>query len=261
MKITFLGTGAADTPAVLPQQYQNSFSKEMRRNSSILVQDWLMIDCGQHALDSLELLHADLSKITDLCVTHTHGDHISPAAVANLAAGKKAPLRIWCDTGAAPTFSGIPNVEIHPLQAGQQVNIGECSVIPLSANHLVENSNEQPLHYLMECQGKRFFYGCDGAWIQASSFLTLQQHRPFDVMVFDATVGREDEGFRLGSHNSLAMLELMLPLLRKCGIVEEHTKVVLSHMAITLHQPYDSIVKEMEPKGFTVAYDGLVISF
>ena len=80
-------------------------------------------------------------------------------------------------------------------------------------------------------------------------------------MIFDATVGRQDEGIRLGSHNSLAMLELMLPLLKRCGMVEEQTKIVLSHMAITLHQPYDSIVKEMEPKGFTVARDGLTISF
>ena len=261
MQITFLGTGAADTPVVLPQQYQTAFSKEIRRNSSILVQDWLMIDCGPHALNSLELLHADLSKITDLCVTHTHADHIDPAAVAALAAKRKKPLRIWCDAGAAPVFSKIANVDLHPLRAGQEMNIGECSVIPLSANHLVENSDEQPLHYLLEYQGKRMFYGCDGAWIQASSFLILQQHRPLDLMIFDATVGRQDEGIRLGSHNSLAMLELMLPLLSQCGMVEERTKVVLSHMAITLHQPYDSIVKEMESKGFTVAYDGLTISF
>ena len=98
MQITFLGTGAADTPLVLPQQYQAAFSKEIRRNSSILVQDWLMIDCGPHALYSLELLHADLSKITDLCVTHTHADHIDPAAVARLAALRKSR----CAYGATP---------------------------------------------------------------------------------------------------------------------------------------------------------------
>ena len=261
MQITFLGTGAADTPVVLPQQYQAAFSKEIRRNSSILVQDWLMIDCGPHALYSLELLHADLSKITDLCVTHTHADHIDPAAVARLAALRKKPLRIWCVAGAVPVFSEIANVDIHPLRAGQERSIGECSVIPLSANHLVENTDEQPLHYLLEYRGKRFFYGCDGAWIQAGSFLTLQQHRPLDLMIFDATVGREDEGIRLGSHNSLAMLELMLPLLKRCQIASEQTKIILSHMAITLHQPHDNIVKEMEPKGFIVAYDGLTISF
>ncbi len=261
MKITFLGTGAADTPMMLPQQYQHSFSTEIRRNSCALVQDWLLIDCGPHALDSLELLHADLFKITDLCVTHTHGDHIAPVAVAKLAAGRKAPFRIWCDAGAVPVFSEIPNADIHPLRAGQAVSIADCSVIPLSANHLVENSAEQPLHYLLEYQGKRMFYGCDGAWLRADSFLILQQDRPLDLMVFDATVGREDEGIRLGSHNSLAMLQLLLPLLHRCGIANEQTKAVLSHMAISLHQPYDCIVKEMEPKGFTVAYDGLEISF
>ena len=107
----------------------------------------------------------------------------------------------------------------------------------------------------------RIFCVSDGAWIQAGSFLTLQQHRPLDLMIFDATVGREDEGIRLGSHNSLAMLELMLPLLKRCQIASEQTKIILSHMAITLHQPHDNIVKEMEPKGFIVAYDGLTISF
>lgn len=144
-----------------------------------------MIDCGPHALYSLELLHADLSKITDLCVTHTHADHIDPAAVARLAALRKKPLRIWCDAGAVPVFSEIANVDIHPLRAGQERSIGECSVIPLSANHLVENTDEQPLQLSVGISGKRFFYGCDGAWIQAGSFLTLQQHRPLDLMIFE----------------------------------------------------------------------------
>ena len=261
MKISFLGTGAADTPTILPQQYQNAFSKEIRRNSSALVEDNLLIDCGPHTLSSLALIHADLSKITDLCVTHTHADHIDPASVARLAAEGGKPLRIWCDSGAVSVFSEIPNVEIHPLRAGKPVRVGEYSIIPPAANHLVENSDEQPLHYLVEAQGKRFFYGCDGAWLRADSFLILQEHRPFDLMVFDATVGREDEGFRLGSHNSLAMLELLLPLLKRCQIVTEQTQPILSHMAITLHRPYEDIAAEMTPNGFAVAYDGLTVSF
>ena len=50
MKLTFIGTGAADWPLIRPEEYT-----EFRRLSSTLVDDCLLIDPVPQVLDGLEI--------------------------------------------------------------------------------------------------------------------------------------------------------------------------------------------------------------
>ncbi len=92
MKLTFLGTGAADwdinayTPGVFH-----------RRFSSVLINRDLLIDPGPHVFHYAE--HSNdphiLDGVKNILVTHTHSDHFCPETVERLCAGRDCTL--WGD--------------------------------------------------------------------------------------------------------------------------------------------------------------------
>ena len=55
MKITFLGTGAADFSPLLETEYKYQLGLDQRRSSSILIEDQFLVDCGPHTLDSMRI--------------------------------------------------------------------------------------------------------------------------------------------------------------------------------------------------------------
>ena len=61
MKITFLGTGEA-------------FGK--RANTSILIDDSILLDCGMHTLQQLMKLKFPISDIKLIWISHLHADHV-----------------------------------------------------------------------------------------------------------------------------------------------------------------------------------------
>lgn len=257
MEVLFLGTGAADTPNPLPPAFAHRFDKGMRRNSALLLNGHILIDCGPHALSSLEVAGVSPNAVTDLLVTHIHKDHIDPASVAFLAG--RAPLHVWCEQHAAPVFAGIKGIRLHILQHGQTVNLGGMKVLPLYANHRVgEFPLHRPFHYLIEQHGKRMFYGCDGAWMLTDTYYRLKDAQ-LDLMILDATVGDYTGDMRMAEHNSIPMLRLMSASLRPWGTLKEESVVCLSHLAITLHLPHDEISRIAQKDGFLVAWDGMKI--
>lgn len=76
-------------------------------------------------------------------------------------------------------------------------------------------------------------------------------------MVLDATCGDYAGDYRMGEHNSIPMIRLMLPSLKTWGVINEQTKVYLSHLAPKLHLPHEETVALVAKDGLLVAYDGL----
>ena len=79
MKITFLGTGAADW------NFQKHRDIEgFRRNSSLLIDDRLLIDPGADVPDALQCFHKSRDKIKYIINTHRHSDHYSEDTIRGL---------------------------------------------------------------------------------------------------------------------------------------------------------------------------------
>ncbi len=264
MKIVFLGTGAADNdPAVTEKLAGRAFSAEHRRNAALLLNDRVLIDCGPGVPGALRILGIPPAQITDLLVTHTHADHICPSAVASVAAAVSAagrpPLRVWCEPGAAFRFAGIPGLALQPLTPPQTADVSDLQVTPLFSNHLVEDSPERTLHFFIEQQNRRLFYGCDGAWLLSAEYAFLLG-KQIDVFVFDGTVGDDGSDFRMATHNSLPMIRLMLQALRPQKVFAEDGRILLSHIAPTLYG-MDAAAMEalLQRDGLTAACDGMTI--
>ena len=251
MKITFLGTGAADFSPLLETEYKNKLGLDQRRSSSILIEDQFLVDCGPHTLDSLRIQGLDASGITDLFVTHFHSDHYQHHLVQELASQTRRPLRIWHRAGAEP--EPVEHGVFCPVEPGQEIRTEGLTVKPLAANH-----TQFPLHYDFELDGCRVFYGCDGAWLLYDTFYAMRG-RHYHCMILDGTVGDYAGDFRLGEHNSIPMIRLMAATFRNEHVVAENGQIWLSHLARTLHKPHGETVALLKRDGLHAAYDGLTL--
>ena len=249
-ELTFLGTGAADFPPELETACKHRFDNDIRRCSSVLVNGHILIDCGPHTVGALNILKVPLSSITDLFITHLHDDHFRPEAVSELIANGAKP-RIWCRADADLQLPGVRINNIIPLT---EYDCGGITVSAIEANH-----DAFPLHYIFQCGGKKFFYGCDGAWMLNKGYYYLK-NAAFDAMILDATVGDYEGDYRMAEHNSIPMIRMMLKSFSSFGLTTPNTKIYLSHMSRGLHHDtHAERTAHLAPEGMTPVCDGMTI--
>lgn len=249
----FLGTCAADfSRDKLATELKNRFDKNTRRASCAIFNGRYMLDCGPHALDSLAIARIDISAITDLFFTHLHSDHFNAENVQAIANAKKQPLRIWVREDAK--FPALDNIEIHTMPDCTAVAVGDgLTVTGLRANH---DQNSFPQFLLFDIEGEKMLYATDGAWFINTTYYHLRNAK-LKMLVLDCTSGDYEGDYRLGEHNSIPMLKIMIPSLKTWGAVDEETQVYATHLAQTLHVSHEETEKILAPYGVKVAYDGL----
>ena len=110
MHLTFLGTGAA-TASPLPfcncaccAAARREGGKNIRRRSSLLVGDELLIDLGPDTVQAAFRLGLDLRRVHTLLVTHAHADHFDPGHLCTRlrAYGCVAPAPLLCPSSPPP---------------------------------------------------------------------------------------------------------------------------------------------------------------
>ena len=100
------------------------------------------------------------------------------------------------------------------------------------------------------------FYALDGAWFLHETYYALKNTN-LDFLVLDCTCGDYEGDYRIGEHNTIPMIRLMLPSLKKWGTITEKTQVYASHLAPSLHKSHEETVEILQKDGVYVAYDGL----
>ena len=252
MEILFLGTCACDYSPLLQTTYKDVFDKNARRSSCALIDGRYLIDCGYHCLEELRIAKIDLAQITDIFVTHFHSDHYNVECISQIAKASDRTLRVWVRAGA--NVIAISNVEWKIMKKGTEYTVDEnVKVTGLLANH---NESVFPQHILLEIEGKKIFYALDGAWFLHETYYALK-NASLDFLVLDCTCGDYEGDYRIGEHNSIPMIRLMLPSLKKWGAITEKTQVYASHLAPSLHKSHEETVEILQKDGVCVAYDGL----
>ena len=259
MKIQFIGTGAADFSPLLETEYKHCLNDDARRSCSALVDGHVLIDCGPHTLESLSIQGIPLTDIDALLLTHLHMDHYQPDNIRTVAASKGELLMVYAHEAAYSQLKeelAEANVEIVPLTYSKE-KVLECGmkITALPANHTC-----CPCHYYIEKDDKKFYYATDGAWIICEAFYHLKDSH-LDMIVLDATVGDYEGDYRVAEHNSIPMIRLMLKSFDKFQVCDAHTKVVLTHIAPTLHLRHAITAENMAKENMQVAYDGLTVKF
>ena len=259
MKLTFLGTGAADWNI-------NSYDAMpfFRRNSSALIDGTLLIDPGPHVFHFAEKNGTPdlLDGVKNIIVTHSHGDHFCPETVVRLCRDRDCTL--WCSPecmkvlGEKLGSDGVFGINFRSTEIGKTYDIDGYAVTPLRANHFA-TPGEIARTYLVERDGRILFYGCDSAWLPTETW-NFMRDKPINTLVLELTCGEiAAYDWRIFEHNTPEMLDIMLKMFRKYNRFAPDVKYYTSHMALTLHKDHESLVKFLAPMDVTPAYDGLEI--
>ena len=257
MKLQFLGTGAAGsykTP-------ECEMKPGRRRCAAMLFDDNVLVDCSLQAYDYAVKLGRDPSAVTDIFLSHAHGDHLSLTALKSYNDAAKQPIRFWCHHTTAEWLKPLlgddyPNILVCPVETREPWEAAGMTVTALPANHMVDNGKQQPVHFIFEKDGKKLYYATDGGWFRAEAWEYLRKDITFDGVIFDATDGDWAGSHRIGTHNGYPMLKLMLIAMRDNGMTREDTVIIADHFCMGPDDPNLEIYREI---GMIPAYDGFTI--
>ncbi len=256
LKIKFLGTGAAGG---------RGNGGEVRRRSSILVEDRFLIDFTDNSLD---LLPADVHP-DSIFYTHSHGDHYQPSAALKIGVKTVYLSHSWYDVAAkdfarAAKEAGVKMPQLIPTYFGQAVQMGDVKVTPLIANHPTGNLMEESQIYLLEKGPVRLLYATDTRGIPGRSarLIGIDAHLEgygLTGLIMEATMSDPDDK-RIFCHSSTATVANIVRVLLKTNRLHlaRGQHVYLTHMASVLH-PKD--IDATLPEPIRAASDGLEVLF
>ena len=255
MKITFLGTGAADrTPS-------DRGNPDYRGRTSLLLNDDTLVDLGG-CYDYTDRFGCPdlLRNVRTVLITHSHDDHYTDEALLRLCDESNHAVTLYGDKGLGDILPKHKNLSFVPLDARfmPTFTIPGFSATALRANHATENRAEQPLHYyLVDKRNTRLFIGFDGGWLMADTWEFLMEH-PIDLYLMDATGGENETfDFRNFSHNNAVMRDFLRDTCLANKVLSENSTVILTHIAKTLNPPHAILSERNKEKGYITAYDGM----
>ena len=254
-KLLFCGTGAADYSA--PEE-----GKEFRKFCHTLLNDTILFDIGlfTYRFEPIEDVDKRFAKVKTVIVTHTHIDHFDMPSLEHLAAVNHG-ITVYLDSVACARMPVNDYITYIPVENGGTYHFDGHTLHTFSSNHRVTDPSEPTHHYVLDLpDGKSLYYGLDGAWIKNDAANYMRGHA-VDLMILDCTIGRIRGDSRIFEHNSIYMIEEMLPTIRACHMIKDGGKIYADHLAKTLHPSHDEVAKDLATIGMCVAKDGMEIEF
>ena len=276
MKITFLGTGAAEgIPAVwceceLCRKAKMLGGREIRSRCTYLVDHDTMVDFGPDAVRQARDHGIDLTQLERIVVTHNHPDHLSPLELQFRRNGWFSHVsRELTVIGSRRIFSAIlsftaedsgiydlSDLKIRPrhLRAGDTVTDRNLTITALEANHA---PGKEAQLFVLERGGKRFFVANDTGKLPERSWEQLRGLK-LDLVAVDCTMGTAPE--QVVGHLGVEGVIDFHNRLQQLGCLHDNTQVYanhFSHNGLCLHRELEAL---FSPHGIGVAFDGLTVT-
>lgn len=262
MKVHLLGTAAADG---WPNPFcRCSSCQDLRNNgviraqSSALIDEKVLVECGPDLARSAERHGAVLDKIEHLIVTHGHWDHASgiPLLIRQWAK-VDTPLNVIAPPLALRALqhwvaenSRIEWIEAMPFRP---IPIGDYIVVPLLGNH--EAFGESGILPLITDGEVFILWATDTGPIPDETIRALSTH-PLDLVLLDETWGELAGPHQ--DHLNLNSFSEAISQLRRCGAITEKTHVAPIHMSHR-NPPTKRLKDRITAMGAHLYFDGDVI--
>jgi len=271
LRLKILGSAAAEgTPALfcvcdVCKRARERGGKDLRRRTSYLLDDSIMVDWGPDAYSSMLAFGVDYSGLRHLLITHSHPDHWAPADLqyrregfavlppgswltihGNRKVGESLACLLGADGGLdsyALRFDQVGWGDVRELSDGVVV---EC----LKAAHAPE---EEALNFLFTVAGRHCLIGNDtGPWPDETwrrlSEVTL------DVVILDSTSGLLPAGRY--HHNAQGVVATRNELM-KLGSLAAGAVFVANHFSHNGGMNHDDLERFFSPHDILVGYDGM----
>ena len=245
MKLTFLGTGAAD------YDWNRYGEANIMGSTSTLLEDHILLDCGPTVSRALQRFNISFEKIDTIVNTHSHSDHFNIGNIREVAASRK--IDFYGSPQACAQVADCCNT--HPLTMGDEFTVGNCHFLTLPANHAVEDIHEEVFNYLISGNGKTLLYALDSAWMLTKARRLIGK-KHIDAIIWDATMS-EPDNWRIFEHSDPVMFDSIRRVLLQTGNIDANVKVWFDHRARTLW-PQDVAEQEAiaQKNNVMLAYEG-----
>lgn len=282
MIITFLGTSAANAfpeafcKCTNCEQARAFGGSSLRKRSSLLVNDDLLIDLGPDIMATSQMHGCSLVNVQYCLQTHPHADHLdlshllsrSPeygvvgAPGLNFYASHETLQRaaqtfirdLSGDSLLSPDTQKNLNLEIHSIEPLQPFTFGRYRVIAFPANHAPTMG---AMLYTVESDKRCIFYGTDTAALLEQTWQAFHQHKmQFDVVILDHTYGPEQPG---SDHLSASQVIEHVTRMRNEGLLAQNARAFATHIAHEGNPAHPELVNFAKKHGYEIAYDGLIL--
>lgn len=272
MKIKYLGTAAYEG---IPSLFCNCRvcrlsrklgGRNMRSRSQALIDGELLLDFNADTVWHYQKYGFDWEKICGCLITHSHCDHLYPDDVLMAAEGYShghRPLHFFAAQDGYEKLKAVTDqtgggATVQRIEANAPFAVGNYSVLPLNADH---DQSTTPLIYVIEKGGKRILYAHDTGYFFEGVWRQLKAEGHFGLLSLDCTgclgLGGQWRRNHMSFDTNLEIAERM----KREGLIDETTIIVLNHFSHNGGQTYDEMVQEAEKYGVIVAYDGLELEF
>ena len=282
MQVTFLGTGAAPS---MPNPFcachvctnaRRVGGKNLRRRSSIIINDDLLVDIGPDIATASFAHGLSLVGINVCLQTHAHEDHFDAEFIVSrhadygtevsrdlLFVGSSETLRaVDGIVGQRSSYGSIfdPNTQtalkmnvlcVAPYEA---CSVGNYRVTGYPANHATDQASQL---YSIEQGNRAVFYGTDTSVLSEEVWEHLiLHHTRYDLIVLDHTYGigldsRPED--HLGSRDVIAHGDRF----RESGLLKGDGIVYATHISHEGNLEHAELDEYASKHGYRVAFDGL----
>ena len=285
MKLTFLGTGAGETyPGYWCECPHCTYArkhrgKNLRTNSSMVIDEELLIDMGPSCFDNAARFGVNLSKLKTLLVTHPHEDHLYPQHLHWRNTDERLlPLTYFEKMRhGGPRFTDIPQLNIygnsfvmetlrkslddmeelkinlHEIREGKEEKTDGYRILPVRGNHGSQRGFSHS--YNIQKVGKTLLYALDSGSYDEDQFALIQEYQ-YDAVIMEGTTGLNEQ---YGGHMCLMNNIRIRERLKENKCLRENSRFLLTHLSPHWCPPHDWYESIVASEGLELAYDGLQI--
>ena len=251
MKLTFLGTGAGETyPGYWCECPHCTYArkhrgKNLRTNSSMVIDEELLIDIGPSCFDNAARFGVNLSKLKTLLVTHPHEDHLYPQHLRWRNTDESLLPLTYVEKmrHGGPRFTDIPQLNIYGnsfVMETLRKSLEQCV-------EAEENINQK--------DGKTLLYALDSGSYDEDQFALIQEYQ-YDAVIMEGTTGLNEQ---YGGHMCLMNNIRIRDRLKENKCLRENSRFLLTHLSPHWCPPHDWYESIVASEGLELAYDGLQI--
>lgn len=284
MKLTFLGTGAAEGIPGLwctcehCRSARREGGRSLRHRCMLLIDDRLLIDCGPDLLAASIRHEVDLSTVRTLLITHEHSDHLYLPNLEYRSTGfcptPLPMLEIYGSAGAIARIHALTDDEgmalaaneetlrlrTHVVSAFQEWWVDGYRIAALRARH--GGPAMEPLFYAVGDGTASVLYAHDtGPFPEETwDYLTSvpgEQRWSFDVVSIDATSGLLTH--HENSHLTWQQVREHRERLARAGLLKPGARVFGNHFSHNGTPAHSVLVERTEGSRVEPAYDGLTM--
>lgn len=285
MKLTFLGTGAGEGyPGYWCECPHCTYArkhrgKNLRTNSSMVIDEELLIDIGPSCFDNAARFGVNLSKLKTLLVTHPHEDHLYPQHLRWRNTDESLLPLTYVEKmrHGGPRFTDIPQLNIygnsfvmetlrkslddmeelkinlHEIKEGKEEKTDGYRILPVRGNHGSQRGFSHS--YIIQKDEKTLLYALDSGSYDEDQFALIQEYQ-YDAVIMEGTTGLNEQ---YGGHMCLVNNIRIRERLKENKCLRENSRFLLTHLSPHWCPPHDWYESIVASEGLELAYDGLQI--